>query len=280
MVFRPQLPPESLQPVARAADEAGVDELWLWEDCFDEGGLTAAAALLASTERLRIGVGVLPVPLRNPALAAMEIATLARMFPGRVEIGLGHGVQEWMEQVGARVESPMTLLREYVTAVRCLLAGETVTTTGRYVILRDVTLGWPPTQPIALHVGAVKPKTVALAGELADGVILTGGSTPDDVRAARAVYDAARAGRPGRVTTYLVAITGPDAPARLAAEIEEWGLDLDREVGVAGDADAVAAGVRRWAEAGADAVILQPTAGDDPVEYARFVGTQVRPLLS
>jgi len=279
LVFRPQYAPEQLRPVAQAADAAGVDELWLWEDCFDESGIATAAAALAWTHRLRVRMGVLPVPLRNAALTAMEVATLGRLFPGRVEIGLGHGVQEWMGQIGARVESPMTLLREYVAAVRSLLAGETVTTEGRYVQLRDVTLGWPPAAPMSVHVGAVKPKTIALAGELADGLVVTGGSTPDDIRAARKVYDAARAGRPGRVTVYLMAISGPDANARLTAEVRRWGLDPAGDLGVAGDADAVAAAVRRWADAGADAVVLQTTADDDPVEYARFVGEQVRPRL-
>jgi alkanesulfonate monooxygenase SsuD/methylene tetrahydromethanopterin reductase-like flavin-dependent oxidoreductase (luciferase family) len=116
VVFRPQSPPERLRAVARAADAAGLAELWLWEDCFLEGGPTAATAALAWTERLHIGIGLLPVPLRNPALAAMEIATVAGLFPGRFLPGLGHGVLEWMGQVGARVPSPMTLLREHATA--------------------------------------------------------------------------------------------------------------------------------------------------------------------
>jgi alkanesulfonate monooxygenase SsuD/methylene tetrahydromethanopterin reductase-like flavin-dependent oxidoreductase (luciferase family) len=236
IVFRPQIAPEKLRAVAEAADRSGVDELWLWEDCFDEGGISMAAAALAWTERLRVAVGVLPVPLRNPALTAMEIATLCRLFPDRVEIGLGHGVQEWMDQVGARVESPMTLLREYVAVVQSLLAGDTVTADGHYVHLRDVSLGWPPAHRPRLHVGAVKPKTIALAGELADGVVLTG-------------------------------------------ESRHWKHEPRPDLGVAGSAEAIAAGVRRYADAGADAVILQPRAEDDPVEFARFAGAEVRPLL-
>ena len=64
-IFLPQLPPERLRPVARAADVAGLEELWLWEDCFRESGIAAAAAVLAWTERLGVGIGLLPVPLRN-----------------------------------------------------------------------------------------------------------------------------------------------------------------------------------------------------------------------
>jgi alkanesulfonate monooxygenase SsuD/methylene tetrahydromethanopterin reductase-like flavin-dependent oxidoreductase (luciferase family) len=282
IVVRPRFDPERLRAVAEAADECGVDELWLWEDCFDEGGISAATAVLAWTTRLEVGIGVLPVPLRNPALAAMEIATLCRLFPRRVHAGFGHGVLDWMGQVGARVGSPMTLLAEYVSAVRALVAGETVTEQGRYVRLRDVRLGTPVAHPPQWHVGAVGPKTIALAGEVADGLLLTGGSSPDDVRAARRIFDGARDRLPGRgrVTTYLMAVSGADAAARLDAELADWERDAPAaEVGIAGDAGAIAAGIGRWADAGADAVILQPVGGEDPVAYARFVGEQVRPRL-
>src|SRR5919197_3546228 len=99
VVFRPQLAPERLRAVARVADEAGLEELWLWEDCFLEDGVSTAAAALAWTERVRVGIGLLPVPLRNVAVTAMEAAALDRMFPGRAIVGVGHGVQDWMGQV-------------------------------------------------------------------------------------------------------------------------------------------------------------------------------------
>jgi alkanesulfonate monooxygenase SsuD/methylene tetrahydromethanopterin reductase-like flavin-dependent oxidoreductase (luciferase family) len=193
VVFRPQSPPERLREVVEAADAAGVGELWLWEDCFWEGGLTAAAAALAWSERLRIGIGLLPVALRNPAVVAMEIATLARLFPDRFVPGLGHGVLDWMGQVGARAESPMTLLREHTAAVRDLLHGHRVDVGGRYVHLDGVALEWPPAQPPPLLLGARGPKTLRLAGESADGVILDAAATPDDVRAACVEVEAGRA---------------------------------------------------------------------------------------
>jgi alkanesulfonate monooxygenase SsuD/methylene tetrahydromethanopterin reductase-like flavin-dependent oxidoreductase (luciferase family) len=217
VVFRPQSPPELLREVAVAADRAGVAELWLWEDCFAEGGLTTAALALAWTERLHVGIGLLPVPLRNPALAAMEIATLARTFPGRLLPGLGHGILDWMEQVGARETSPMTLLREHTSAIRALLHGETLDVEGRYVTIRDVTLDWPPPQVPPLLVGARGPRTVALANELADGVILDSSATADTVREVRAVSR-------GR----LVVFTDVDDPAQIperAAELGEAGAD-------------------------------------------------------
>src|SRR5258707_14859155 len=138
IVFRPQLPPERLREFVASAEAAGLDDVWLWEDCFLEGGLTSAAAALAWSSSVRVGLGLMPAPLRNPALAAMEIATLARLFPGRFAPAAGHGVLSWMAQVGARAASPMTLLREWVSAVRALLRGETVSVTGDYVNLDKV----------------------------------------------------------------------------------------------------------------------------------------------
>lgn len=284
-VFLPQLPPERLRSVAQAADDAGLDELWLWEDCFFEAGVSSAAAALAWTERLRIGVGVFPVPLRNVALTAMEIATLERMFPGRLRAGIGHGVQDWMGQVGERVESPMTLLKEYTTALRALLRGERLTTAGRYVRLDDVALDWPPPEGSSLLVAAVGPRTLRLSGEVADGTVLTAGSTPDRLRDARKIIDEGRArgGRTDghRVVVYLHAATGADAAARMAAEREHCGYAPDADIAVTGDAAAVAEAIVRWAEAGADTVVLQPTADDpDPEGFVRFVGAEVRPLVA
>jgi alkanesulfonate monooxygenase SsuD/methylene tetrahydromethanopterin reductase-like flavin-dependent oxidoreductase (luciferase family) len=144
VIFPPDRPPEELREVAQQAERSGVAELWLWEDCFAESGIATAAAVLAWTQRLRVGIGLLPVPLRNVALTAMELATLARLFPGRLSPGIGHGVLDWMGQVGARAQSPLTLLGEYATALRELLRGATVNAAGRYVRLEDVTLAWPP----------------------------------------------------------------------------------------------------------------------------------------
>lgn len=283
-VFLPQLPPERLPEVARAAEAAGLAELWLWEDCFLESGVASAAAVLAWTSRLRVGLGLLPVPLRNVALTAMEAATLERLFPGRLRLGVGHGVQEWMGQIGARVESPMTLLREYVSALRRLLAGEEVTTRGRYVALDRVALDWPPSPPPPLLVGAVGPRTLRLAGELADGTILTAGTGVERVRQARSQIEAGRAaaGREGdhQVVVYLHAATGASAESRMAAERRRWGYPPEADVTVTGDASAVAEAVRRWADAGADTVVLQPTPDDpDPAGFVSFVAEQVQPLV-
>jgi alkanesulfonate monooxygenase SsuD/methylene tetrahydromethanopterin reductase-like flavin-dependent oxidoreductase (luciferase family) len=274
-VFLPQLPPERLRSVAEAADAAGLDQLWLWEDCFRESGIAAAAAALAWTTRLSVGVGLLPVPLRNVAITAMELATLHRLFPGRPVLGVGHGVQDWMGQVGARVESPLTLLREHLGALRSLLSGDPVTTEGRYVTLDEVTLDWPPPATPLLYAGGEGPKTLRLTGAHADGTILVGGTSPDELRRARALVEEGRAeaGRDGHhlITVYLPAATGAGAQDRMTAGAAKWGWPSLENRTAVGDAATVAAVVARFAEAGADAVVLQPTDDDpDPEGFVTF----------
>src|ERR1700745_712288 len=75
VVFRPQLPPEWRQEFIASAEAGGLDDVWLWEDCCLEGGVASAATALAWSSSLRIGLGLMLVPFRNPALAAQEIAT-------------------------------------------------------------------------------------------------------------------------------------------------------------------------------------------------------------
>jgi len=272
-IFLPQNPPERLRQIARAADQAGLEELWLWEDCFLNGGIAAASAALAWTENLKVGVGIIPVPFRNVALAAMEIATLHRLFGDRAMVGIGHGVQDWMGQVGARAASPMTLLREYASALRQLLRGETVTTKGSYVNLDGVRLDWPPAATPELLFGATGPKTLRLAGELGDGTILTGGTSPDGVRAARRQIGA----DPHRIVVFLPMAPGPGGAERLAEQQRRYGTD---DPGVAGEPAAIADGIRRWTDAGADTVVLQPTVDEpDPEKFVRFIAEEIRPLV-
>jgi alkanesulfonate monooxygenase SsuD/methylene tetrahydromethanopterin reductase-like flavin-dependent oxidoreductase (luciferase family) len=232
VVFRPDFRPDTLRETAAAADRAGVAELWLWEDCFLQGGIAAAAVALASSERLTVGLGVLPAPLRNVVTTAMEIATLESMFPGRIRVGIGHGVQDWMRQAGAAVASPLTLMREYVTALSALLAGQSVTVDGRYVRLTDVRLDWAPQQRVPVLIGGAGPKTLALAGEIADGVILDSQYTVTTLTDALANVGSGRADR-GK------------APFSTVLFLE---CDVDQVAGSAGP----------YLEAGVDTLVFQP----------------------
>jgi alkanesulfonate monooxygenase SsuD/methylene tetrahydromethanopterin reductase-like flavin-dependent oxidoreductase (luciferase family) len=232
-------PPEDLREAVTIAEAAGVRELWIWEDCFRQSAYAVAGAALAWTEELRVGIGIAPMPLRNVAVTAMEIATLERTFPGRLLPGLGHGVQSWMSQAGARAASPLTLMREQVPAVRALLAGERVTAEGRYVRLRNVALDWPPSTPPRVYAAAEGPKTLRLAGAVADGVVLDSRHSPAELTAMTAAVregrrEAEREGTPD-VVAYVAAAfdharprtEGGDGPRSLAGSVAEVADQLD-----------------------------------------------------
>ena len=112
LVLGSALAPETLPGLSRLAEQLGYGELWFAEDYFFTGGISGAAAALAATERIPIGLGVVSAMVRHPALLAMEIATLDRMFPGRLRPGIGTGVPAWMRQMGVKPRSPLSALRE------------------------------------------------------------------------------------------------------------------------------------------------------------------------
>lgn len=200
MCFDREFPPSLVTNLARRLEDGGADQLWVIEDCFFTAGVSLAASALAVTDRLRVGLGILPAVARNPAVTAMEIATLSGLAPGRVLPGIGHGVQTWMAQMGARTPSPLTTLEEVLVAVRRLLAGERVTMHGRHVHLDEVELDQPPAEPPRLLAGVRGPKSLAMAGRSAGGVILAEPASPSYVRSAL--------GHAGQPTDFHVAVFG------------------------------------------------------------------------
>ncbi|MCR2792284.1 LLM class flavin-dependent oxidoreductase [Microbacterium sp. zg.Y625] len=188
------------------AEELGFDELWVVEDLGFRGGIAQATAVLALTERIRVGIGILPAGARNAAFAAMELATLAQLFPGRVDAGIGHGMPEWMRSVGAWPQRPLRALEEHVTTVRALLAGGEVGG-----VRLDATS--VPADPPPLLLGVRGPKSLALSGRVADGTVLAEPVAPEYARAALGQIAASD----HRVVAYNVGVVAADGAAARAA---------------------------------------------------------------
>ena len=182
MCFDRTLPPALVAPTARRLEDGGADQLWVIEDCFFTAAPSLAATALAVTDRLVVGLGILPAVARTAAVTAMELATLCELAPGRPLPGLGHGVQAWMGQMGVRPTSPLRCLEEVLDAVGRLLAGETVTADGTYVHLDAVRLERPPTDVPPLLAGVRGPRSLELAGRAAGGVVLAEPASPSFVR--------------------------------------------------------------------------------------------------
>lgn len=208
IVFRPEYLPEALPGFARRAEEAGFDELWLWEDCFYSGGIASAATALAGTKHIAVGLGIMPAVARNPVFAAMEIAALAQLYPGRFLPGFGHGVAGWMRQIGAFPTSQLKALEEVTVTARDLLAGKRVSCDGQQVQLDDVELVHPPAHVPPVSLGVRGPKSLALSGRAADGTILAEYAAPAYVVWAREQIDQGRqeAGRDReqRITVFAL----------------------------------------------------------------------------
>lgn len=189
VMYRREQDPSGLMQAARRAEELGFDQFWIVEDCFYMGGISQTAIALAATSKIKVGIGINPTVAHNAAILALEYSTLARAFPGRLIGGLGHGVDIWMKQIGEKVASPLTAMEETTTAMKRLLAGERVTMDGRYVKLTDVQLDPPPAiAPPILH-GVRAEKSLNLAGRIADGVLLGESSGADYIRWARTLMD-------------------------------------------------------------------------------------------
>lgn len=199
LIALPQLPPRDIPRFARHAEDVGFDELWFAEDCFFAGGIAAASTALAVTRSITVGLGILPAVARNAAFTAMEVAALAELHPGRVTVGLGHGMAAWMRQIGAYPLSPLTALGEHLDSLRGLLAGETVSRHGDYVRLEAVRLDHPPTRVPPVLAGVRGPRSLELSGAHADGTMLAWPITPAYLVEARSHIDAGRAtaGRTG-----------------------------------------------------------------------------------
>ena len=207
MCFAREYPASEIAGYTRRVEAAGIEQLWIIEDCFFTAGISLAATALAVSEQLTVGIGILPAVARNPAVTAMEIATLADIHPGRLVPGIGHGVQSWMQQMGARTPSPLTTLDETITVVKRLLAGEEVTFDGRHVHLDAVRLDQPPAVVPPIVAGVQQEKSLAVAGRVADGVILVEGVGPSYVS-----WALDRAGRPAdfRVVTFTLLAVSDD----------------------------------------------------------------------
>jgi 5,10-methylenetetrahydromethanopterin reductase len=264
VMFPRAMEPESLVGFAQQAERAGLDELWIVEDCFWAGGLTTAAVALASTQTISVCLGIVPAVLRNPALLAMETANLARLYPGRTQVGIGHGVAGWMAQVGATPKSWMTTLEETASAVRSLLRGERVTVAGQAVSLQNVDLVHAPNVVPPVTLGVRKPKGVALAASVADGLILAELTTPADVAEARRVI-----GPDALLTVYVFASIDPVVGNRHVSHMfREWAAAGGFEAGttepvagevlLSGPVDTWAAQAQQWWDAGATSVVITP----------------------
>ncbi|WP_283137184.1 LLM class flavin-dependent oxidoreductase [Rhizohabitans arisaemae] len=240
--------PAELITVARALEDNGFDSVWSTEDYFMTGGVSGAAVILGATERLLVGTGLLSAYARHPALTAMESATLASAHPGRFRLGLGAGGLEWLDQQGIGHARPLSAVRGNVATVRALLAGEEVSGDHGGFRFDGVRLHFLPEKAPPIFIGATGPKMTALAGEVADGLLLSVFSSPAFVRGQREIVAAASGGRDTHISTFAFFALGDTteearAKARpvLAAYLNAESALMTDAIGITEDLNALLA---------------------------------------
>jgi probable F420-dependent oxidoreductase len=156
--------------LAKQAETMGYDDAWL----ADAGGLdafTLAPMLLEATEKLRIGIAVVPAYTRTPAVMASTMAVINQAYPGRFIPGYGtssHAIIEGWH--GLKLEKPLTRMKETVGLLRSMMAGEKTSFAGETLASKGYRQA--PSQDAPIYLAALRSKMVETAAEIADGVIL------------------------------------------------------------------------------------------------------------
>jgi probable F420-dependent oxidoreductase len=169
--------------LCRVAEKLGYTDVWSAE-VGGPDGLSPLAALATVTDNVRLGTAILPVFTRPPALVAMGAASIQSLSGGRFVLGLGTSssiiTEKWM---GGSFQQPLVRLREYVEAVRAILAGQKLSVHGDTITVEGFRLQLDPGAPVPIYMAALGPAACRLAGAIADGVVFFL-KTPDGVRQA------------------------------------------------------------------------------------------------
>jgi coenzyme F420-dependent glucose-6-phosphate dehydrogenase len=256
-----QFGPVELADYAVQAEEQGFDSVFVsdhlqpWRH---DGGHAPAAlpwlgAVGARTSRVLLGTSVLTPTFRyHPAVIAQAFATLGCLFPGRVVLGVGSG--ESLNEVALGLAWPdgkerFARLKEAVTLIKQLWAGERVTFQGTYYSTDRATIYDRPDTPVPLYVGASGPAATRLAGRVADGFITTSGKADSLYR-----------------DTLLPALA--DGAGKAGRGLADLDLMIEMKVSFDHDRARAMADTKHWA-----ALALSPeekTHVEDPIEMQRL----------
>jgi F420-dependent oxidoreductase-like protein len=170
-------------PLILEAESLGFDSVWTSES-YGSDAVVPLAWIGAKTERIHLGSGILQMPARTPAMAAMTAMTLDALSGGRLLLGVGPSgpqvVEGWH---GVAYGKPLARTREYVAIVRKILAREAPLThdgelyripyhgpdaTGLGKPLKSILHG---RRDLPIYTASIGPAGIALSGEIADGLI-------------------------------------------------------------------------------------------------------------
>ena len=203
--------------LAKRAEQISLDSVWIAEDYFQGGAFSIASACAVNTSTIKIGIGVINPYTRHPSLIAMEAVSLDEISGGRMIIAMGASNKRWIElQAGIPYVKPITATKECTQIIKGLIRGDCVKFDGEYFKTGSIELenkALRQDQPIFL--GVKGDRALAVAGEIADGVLLSAGSPLEYIQHVRKriAVGAERAGRdPSQIhiAAYLPTCVDPD----------------------------------------------------------------------
>jgi probable F420-dependent oxidoreductase len=187
--------PEPATDLVVAAEEAGFESVWtvehvIWPRDYDSvypyhptgkmpgtpdvpipDPLIWLTWVAAATSRIRLGTGVMILPLRNPLVLAKELATLDHLSGGRMELGIGAGwLEEEFEAVGVPFGGRGKRVDETIDAMRRLWADRSASFAGEVFAFDDVALNPKPVGgAIPIVVGGQSNAAIRRAAARGDG---------------------------------------------------------------------------------------------------------------
>jgi 5,10-methylenetetrahydromethanopterin reductase len=219
--------------IARVAEEGGFDVVSVFHDLGFQPAIVPLTLIAHATERVRLGPAALNPYTLHPFEIASQIAALDLVARGRAYLGLVQGA--WLDELGI-TEQRLGSLREAVEVVRRVLRRDTSGFRGRrFQLAPGRGLMYEPVRPaVPLMIGTWRPRTAALAGELADEVKIGGCANPDMVRQMRRWIGNEHVGVVAGAVTFIDE-DGTRARARAREEVELYlpvvrGLDVTLEL--------------------------------------------------
>ena len=167
--------PAEIVEQAKAAEADGFPSAWTVHFTRGNDALTTLAVAGTQTSAIELGVGIVPTYPRHPMVLAQEAANIQLFCGGRFTLGVGVSHKPVIENLlGLSYASPAAHMREYLSILGPMLRCEPVTFAGEYYTVNQASFGiagYDGSRPPSVVVGALGPKMIEVAGELADGTI-------------------------------------------------------------------------------------------------------------
>lgn len=209
--------PSHCVELTQAAEERGFDNVWFAENPYGRGVFSAMVASGLATSRIGIGVGVLNPFQRHPSLIAMEMGAMDELLGGRTKLGIGSGVTPKLKQTEMNVAKPIGALRDAILIIRDLMTTRRSDHKGSVFSASGLTLEFEPIRPdYPIYMAAMGDQSIRLAGQVADGLMISNFCTPGFTKRALDMIAADRGENERRlrnVVQYAPCFVGSDRRA-------------------------------------------------------------------